>query len=922
MNMNKLFIATLCALLLSGAGVFAADFAVGAGTGNAAVDTPAIVAALNSALANSGPNRVVFTSGSTYVLSATLSISGDVKNVTFTTDGAGKATIVGPNYMAAPGAWDGVFTAIGLTNSSVGWDNLILLPAPFTTTGQSPFVAGSATMGIGVHPDCATDTFNIVNTVIAANNNANQAISQDGTVDPLTLTNYTMFADANINSPAPTNPGGAGHTWYLSNFVSTGVQNQPFWTGGTVDSVPGYTRGTQGDLFVAQNCVFSYSQVSAGLIADGFTVARLINCHAFNNGTDGLYLEHIIYLTMRGCTANFNSRTAAGQGIQVNSARNVVIENCYAAGHYGFDGSIGIDMGQTSGLLTEANTTFVMRNCVARDNQYGCLTRSTHLALIEDCTFTENDRCGFLERNAPTNIADCTTTMRRCTLTNNLQFTRLATTTTTDFLCALVLYAEYQVLEDVFIDGAGSADQNRGNTLFRHPLNFHARNLVTINSNQSGIWITDNPDSVTTGYGPHASALGATVENSYVGSCGLRVLSANLNGFQAPANMTVTDRAWCPILYFRGQRFWCINTVVENAISPAIAVLYERAGSNDAEAYIRDCTFINCNSQLVWLESQGDNNTQLEMDGIYSVGNAAGQIGGQRVALDINAATVTANNVNVSNQTGSVFASSFSGTTSLGRHILSGLNLSNIGPDAVIVNNAYRGTTSISNSVIRGVTAGSGISVRGGSNTTISGVEVSNAANYGISVGDPNFTPQVPMSASSLDDLLLYNNGIAGLRIMDGDGTKPPMTLTNATIVGSPEGILFDAPYGQVLQVTDTIVAGDGPGVGTGLSIPNQVAGPGVSAPPRVQIVNSALVTAGPWALAQQMSISLLNPAGTVTTSGITTVDPRFWSTTPGDPKFLWVGSNLYEGKGSGGSNLSGGAEYEWDLGIADWRRF
>ncbi len=923
---KNILITIFCALLLSASGVWAADFAVGAPSGS---DTANINAALTNALANSGPNRVIFQSGGTYVLSSTVSIAGDVKNVTFTTDGAGKATIVAPNYMAAPGAWDGMFTIISASNTSVGWDNLILLPAPFATTGQTPFVANSATMGIGVHPACATDTINMVNMVIAANNNANQPISMDGTVDPLTLTNYTMFADANVNVPAPTNPGGAGHTIYLSNFVSTGVQNQPFWTGGTVDSVPGYTRGTCGDLFVAQNCVFSYSQVSAGLIADGFTVARLYNCRAFNNGTDGLYLEHVIHGSIRSCTATFNGRTAAGAGIQTNGVAHATVENCFSEGHVAVDGSGGFDIGQTSALLTQDNSSFVMRNCIANNNQYGVLTRAIHHSLVEDCTFTNSDRCAFIERNSATAVGDCTDVFRRCTLTGNLRFTSLGTTTTTDFLAALTLYAEYQVLEDVFIDGAGSSNITRGNTIFRHPIYFYGKNLVSINSNQAGIWITDNPSIITAGHLPYAKVLGATLENCYVANCGLRT-GLPFDGGQAPATTVVAQRAWAPILMFRGQRFWCINTVVENAISDAIYICYEQAGTAGigAEAYIRDCTFINCNNKLVKLESLSDNNTKVDIDGIYSVGNPASQrSGGMATAIELQSANVTVKNVNVSNQTGSVIVNSYIGAAT-GTHAYSNLNLSNIGPNAISVGQTWRGRTRITNSVIRDVTNGSGVSLGSGVENMLQSVEVTNAARYGVTIGDDGLTPQSPMSVASMDDLCLYNNGLAGVRIIQGTNTEPPMTLTNSTILGSPVGVLYDYLFAQVLHVTDTIIAGDNPG-GTGISIPGTVVSAFLGSPaPRIKVWTSGLVQDGTWGLTTPIQVDASNPGGTVTTTGVISGTPGFKNETPGNPDFLIVTAVSYAGKATGvgpgqTTDLDGCATYELNpLGISFWRRF
>ncbi|MBE7560756.1 right-handed parallel beta-helix repeat-containing protein [bacterium] len=919
-------IAFLCVLLLSVSGAWAADFNVGAPTGNPVTDTANINAALANALADSGPNRVIFQSGGKYVLSATLSISGSVKNVTFTTDGAGKATIVGPNYMARPGTWDGVFTLIGLTNSSVGWDNIILLPPPFSTLGVSPFVAGSNTMGIGVHPNCATTTINMVNMIIAANNNADQPISTDGTVDPLTVTNYTTFGDAGLNAPydaALINPGGTGNRYYLKNLVATGFQNQGFWTGGVLFGV---TRGSQADSLVAENCIFSYSMAAQGFVADGVTNLRMDNCHSFNNVTDCIYVEDGVTALFKNCSVSrAGHQGAAAQGLQTLRVAHVTVDGCLAKDCFGADGAIGMDISHNDARFTDpSNSSFTMRNSVCDNNEYGILTRLTHWTVVEDCTFTNNDRNGYLERNAPAVVGDSTTTMRRCVFLNNQhqnRFPYAGTGNTTDFRLDLVLYSDFQVVEDVFISSAGS-NGTRGTTLFRHPVNFHARRLVTVNSNQSGIWITDNPDGTTN---PALAALmGATVEDCYVLNCGL---NNNSNFGVVPLETTTAVREWAPINYFRGQNFWCINTVVENAISDAVFMSFTANRSNTAKVWVQDCTFINCNNSLIALEADSDNSIQATIRGVYAIGIPANQRNGDRNAIDIAAPNVSISGLYLSNQTGSAIVNSYVGAVT-GTQAYDNLHLTNIGSNAIEVGQTWRGRTHVTNSVIRDVTNGSGISLGSGVENLLSNVEVTNAARYGVTIGEDGINPQTPMNVTSLDRLCLFNNGIAGIRLLQGDNTFPPMTLTNSTIAGNPAGIVYEHLFGQVLHVTDTIIAGDNPG-GVGVSVPGQVVSVPLGIPaPRVQLWTSALVQDGTWGLTTPVQVDPSNPGNTVVLTGVISGNPYFKNETPGHPDFLVVTAVSYAGAATGvgpgqTGDLDGWSRYEQNpLDVAYWRRF
>ncbi|MBE7560595.1 hypothetical protein HS125_17305 [bacterium] len=233
MNRQQLTLIVSCALLLSGAGAFAATFTVPAPTANPAADTAAIQSAINSAVASADPtNFVQLQSGATYVLDTTLAIAGSPVNVTFTTTGAQPATLVGaptPTRTLAANAGQGgdlgTFS-VNVRNGRLGWENLILLPAPLSTLGVSSKAGQSA---IAAYPGTATTTFTLSNVLITGNNNSNQPVSTDGSIDPTTVPNYTVWGENGVritSSSAVAGYGGltSSNVVYMKDAVVSGCK--------------------------------------------------------------------------------------------------------------------------------------------------------------------------------------------------------------------------------------------------------------------------------------------------------------------------------------------------------------------------------------------------------------------------------------------------------------------------------------------------------------------------------------------------------------------------------------------------------------------------------------------------------------------------------------------------------------------------
>jgi Right handed beta helix region len=878
MKKSRIIIITLLGLMLIAPGAFSAVFNVSA----PGVDrTAEIQGFIDTAMVNGDPSNLIQFQAGTYVMSASLLLAGNAANVTFVSTGALNSTIiVHGNHLGTSNRvsnWDGGIFCCDVTNSNIGWDNLVLLPPSFTTTGVTD---DNSQTSVGVSSESSGSDFTMINFVVTNNNNADQPSSLDGSLDPTTLTNYSWFGGTGWLMENSTVTGGGHNNVYLKDCVLTGQEWNLYINGAYTDPTE---PGSTGDNFVAVNCVFSWTASSDGMNVDGMANVTLDGCQFHNN--------------------NLNSND--GIGAEIVEAKNLIVRNCYF--HH---------------------------------NAYGCLTRYALVSLFENNFFEMNDRYGFGERYSPrsADIQYTTTTIRDCTTIGD----HLACDDTSGrYSSGIHVNAGYSTIERCTAIGSAFVPPTEANhygglngIFVRNPIKTVIRDCYAANWNRCGIITVD-------GWASNELPPGANVliENCVVEDCGNHANPNLAQPIQTDGNYNdIGDgfHGFSPISLDQGQYMVVRDCTINRTFAPALSVaLTQDSGEiyKTAEVIIENIKMTDCHDRLLWVQTDEDNSNIITVDGIdASGGNPTTQLATYAYGMDVMGASVTVRNSTVVNRIAGGLRNISSGVGSATWvHSYENLYFENIGADALVVGNSYRGQSLISDVMVDTVTAGNGIVVGGGSGSEISSCFVTNANSWGVTIGDNNIAPQSSMNMASMDDLCLYNNVAGGIRFIYGDNTQPPMTLTNTTILGNPVGISYEHLFGQVLQVTDTIVAGDTPApAGIGINVPGVVTDTfsGISAP-RVEVFTSALAQAGPWALATGSQVAVGNEAGTVVFDGNTvTNDPVFKSTTPGSADFLIVTSGFYQGKATNvgvgqTTDLDGCSTFELDpLAISNWRLY
>ncbi len=209
----------------------------------------------------------------------------------------------------------------------------------------------------------------------------------------------------------------------------------------------------------------------------------------------------------------------------------------------------------------------------------------------------------------------------------------------------------------------------------------------------------------------------------------------------------------------------------------------------------------------------------------------------------------------------------------------------------------------------------SGVQVLAANPITMTTVEVVGAARYGVTFGDDGASaPAVPLKIGNLSYLCMVNNATAGVRVLSNQIAAPQWTLDRSTFLGNPVGFKMEAANftSQPVQITNCILAGAG---GTGVLVSTPLTSP-------ISVHHCGLVQAGAFALATPTSDTANNPS-LISTAGNVSSDPVFVSTTPGTAGFLDVRSTAYGAMGTGGTHLSGCADYIGDfVSIEGWRAF
>ena len=849
MNIKKIILTAVCALALFGAGAYAATFNVAAPTGNPTTDTGNIQAAINSATASADPtNLVVLQPGATpYVLDAELAIAGDAVNVTVTSSGA-PVILVGAN-IAGP-----MFNA-DVTNSNVGWQNLVLLPPPFTTMGAASNGSQSA---INVNTNSATSTFTLNSLVITINNNANQPASTDGSVDPSTLTNYTYWGGGGMlmaGGTTPSNPGGNHNNVYLKDVVSSGNAFN-FYSGGYNTPT---TPPTINDQVVLEDCTFSWSTAD-GISVGGTGTVRLINVEAHHNGP---------------------AATPGDRAFDIWRPQLLYASGCYV-----------------------------------HDNlNYGIVTNFAEQIHLENCVTANNAKYGIGERNGAS-VEYATATIVNCTSINDLYAN---TSTSTNFICVARLPFTWITVENFTVFGSATSTQGLGATygigLFS-PRSASVRNCYVSNCNRAGIILFDG----------RAPGTDVTIEDCVVEDCG-----TDVNGGLTPIHDDTNYGGasyylFSPIALNDGSNVVVRNTTVRRTEAPAVSVNFV-GGDDNGVALLEDVTLEDCAEKLADIRTEPLGANVITIRNWLAMGDSgADQVQGYGTGIQVMGADVTVEDCTIANRIEeAIFNKSAGAGTETNVHTYSNVDVRDVGGPAISVLNANRGSTVISNCSIRNVTGGEGVLFSGGQHSELSSVEVINAASWGISVGNPDLGAPELVSMDVMDDLCLVGNGSGGLRFVQTGAAGAEVALTNSTIIDNPVGISYESLIGQVLDVTDCIIAGP---TGIGIEIPTQVGFTGAGAPPpRVRVWTTALVNEGPWALTTQTSVAGSNEAGTLDlVTGIESTDPWFKSTNPDAADFLVVQAVAYEGIASNvgagqTADLDGCSRYEKDgAGVEAWR--
>ncbi len=576
---------------------------------------------------------------------------------------------------------------------------------------------------------------------------------------------------------------------------------------------------------------------------------------------------------------------------------------------------------------------FTMRNCHIKDVTFGIFPRAHYVGLIENCVFENFDshifseRNGFGRSNNPANVnwGRRSTTIRDCTFTNICNHTLNPTNTTNTYVSGFYMLDDVVTLERVTLNGPTVPVANVWYGLYLNdPLRVTVTDCIFTGWNRSAIfWSAGDTPNVLA----HASDIAQAelrVENSYLLGNGHNLGTAVADQTSANGNYI-----YAPISFFQGNRLVCSNSVIENCGGDAIHALFVSGSSlicSTATAQINDCTFINCRDNLVSVSCDPNQSNVVALNGIYTTGNPLQQTaGGLAPALNLQPASANLSNIFVTGWAGPVVENRYFGSTP-GTYTIQNSQLDTIGQNAIQMDNAWNGNLVVSNTTIHNVTAGSGISVQGGGIQSLDGLEVVNAARYGVSVGETSPAPLLgPIHVDTMSNLCLVDNVLGGISIVQGDHLQPAMKLFNSTILGAGAGISYAQQDSQVLSVTDTIIAGRN-GVGTGIDIPTVVVNGGAGSPaPRVVVANSALVTDNghAWGLANAVLVAGGNPGNTITQTSVINGDPKFLSDVPGNPSFLDVDSSYFGDKGTGGAPLSGCADYVGGtVGITSWRLY
>jgi len=174
---------------------------------------------------------------------------------------------------------------------------------------------------------------------------------------------------------------------------------------------------------------------------------------------------------------------------------------------------------------------------------------------------------------------------------------------------------------------------------------------------------------------------------------------------------------------------------------------------------------------------------------------------------------------------------------------------------------------------------------------------------------------QSPDRPTSITNTLIINNNGPGIRLINNYNST--MVVKNVTIAHNANGSSATVDVAQILTdalgasanitIEDTIIAGGKTGI--------DIAGGNIN------LSYSALVLSGPDALAAAIA-----GAGTVTQTAVITQNPVFQETSDLASSDLFdVHAATYGGKGSGGSDLAGGADYIGDyvvLSSRNWTLF
>jgi hypothetical protein len=209
---------------------------------------------------------------------------------------------------------------------------------------------------------------------------------------------------------------------------------------------------------------------------------------------------------------------------------------------------------------------------------------------------------------------------------------------------------------------------------------------------------------------------------------------------------------------------------------------------------------------------------------------------------------------------------------------------------------------------------GSGINIGNCNDVAMSNVAIFDASPYGIAFGDGTVLSSTP-TIGVLDKICVMGSELAGIAVLfSGTNTFPAWTLSNATLLDNPIGLLMapTTPNNQPVEITDSIIASAS---GTGVQV-NTLLGNGIS------ISYSALVEEGLYAL-DTTEVDSGGNSNIFTLSSVISANPIFLSINRADAAFLDVDSDAFSGKGSSSSNLSGFGDYVGGTtGICDWRLY